>query len=150
TATVPAPYAQAARLLADYVAVQTNGANTNIVLAGAGDLPESAPMLATVQSELAAQCGASCSVSTIDVPSVKWQTSAYTAVKQATLAKTTGFLVPMFDQFDGVAAEGEADARASLASVSRPNICSFGGAPFAIQMGQAGNRVVCDVAENMN
>ncbi len=47
-------------------------------------------------------------------------------------------------------AEGEADARAAYSVVIRPSICSFGGAPFAVQMGQAANRVVCDVAENMN
>jgi len=150
TATVSAPFAQAARLMADYVIATANGASTTIVLSGASDLPESAPMLATVQSEFSAQCGTSCSVSTIDVPFATWQTAAYLAVKKATLAKSTAYLLPMFDQFDDLAAEGEADARASLATVTRPSICSFGGAPFAIQMGQAANRVVCDVGENMN
>jgi ribose transport system substrate-binding protein len=151
TATVPAPYAQAAKLMADYVISSANGAPTTIALAGASDAPESGAMLATVQSEFAMQCGANCTVlAPIDVPYPNWQTQAYTAVKTATLAQSTGYLLPMFDQFDDLAAEGESDARDSLSTVTRPNICSYGGAPFAIQMGQAANRVVCDVAENMN
>jgi ribose transport system substrate-binding protein len=150
TATVPAPFAQAARLMADYVTAAANGAAVTVLLSGASDVPESAPMLATVQGEFSSVCGASCTVSSIDVPYSTWQTKAYSAVKTATLAKTTQWLLPMFDQFDDLAAEGEADARASLSTVTRPSICSFGGAPFAIQMGQAANRVQCDIAENMN
>jgi hypothetical protein len=149
TATVPAPYAKAAKLEADYVTAVANGAAQTILLVGASDVPESAPMLAAVQGEFASVC-ANCTVSSIDVPFSTWQTAAYKAVAAATLAKTTQWLVPMFDQFDDLAAEGEADARAAVSTVTRPNICSFGGAPFAIQMGQAANRVQCDIAENMN
>ena len=106
-------------------------------------------MLAAVQSEFSSVCS-SCTVSSIDVPFSTWQTAAYKAVATATLAKTTQWLVPMFDQFDDLAAEGESDARSAVSTVTRPNICSYGGAPFAIQMGQAANRVQCDIAENMN
>jgi len=150
TAIVPAPFAQAAKLMADYVIATSNGAKQTIVLAGANDLPESAPMLAAIQAEFTSSCGSTCAVSSINVPSQTWQSAAYTAVKNATLNQTVNYLLPVLDQFDDLAAEGEADARASLSSVNRPNICSYGGAPFAIQMGQAANRVVCDVAEDMN
>lgn len=150
TATVPAPYAKAAKLEADYVTAVANGAPVTIQIATASDLPESAAMLATVQSEFSSVCGSTCAVSSFDVPFSTWQTAAYKAVATATLSKTTQWLVPLFDQFDDLAAEGEADARAAVSTVNRPNICSFGGAPFAIQMGQAANRVQCDIAENMN
>jgi hypothetical protein len=149
-ATVPAPFARAARLEADYVTAVATGAPQTILLVGASDVPESAGMLATVQSEFSSVCGAACSVSSIDVPFSTWQTAAYKAVATATLAKTTQWLLPMFDQFDDLAAEGESDARDAISTVVRPNICSYGGAPFAIQMGQAANRVQCDIAENMN
>jgi ribose transport system substrate-binding protein len=150
TATVTAPYAQAAKLMADYVIATANGAATRIVIAGASDVPESAAMLATLQNEFAYACGTSCTVSTIDVPAAQWQTQGIAMVQKATLAQPTQYLIPLFDGLSSIAAQGEADARAAYSAVIRPSICTFGGSAFAIQMGQAANRVVCDVAENMN
>jgi ribose transport system substrate-binding protein len=149
-AIVPAPFAQGARLMADYVIADANEAPSRILVTGASDMPESNAMVAAVQNELASSCGPSCTVSSLDVPFSTWQTKGYAAIANATLAQPTSYLVSVFDQFDGIAAEGIADARAASAAVIRPNICSFGGTPFAIQMGQAANRVVCDLAENMN
>jgi ribose transport system substrate-binding protein len=90
-----------------------------------------------------------CSVSLIDVPFEDWETDAISAVLNESLERPTQYVVPLFDGMSGLAAEGSNDTRGASATSTRPNVCSFGGTPFAIQMGQAGNRVTCDLAENM-
>jgi ribose transport system substrate-binding protein len=157
TATVPAPYAQAAKLIADYAVAEANGSHINVILGEMSDLIESAPMLKMVENEFAAQCPAACSLGSIDMPYSQWSPAPYgqwdtttiSNVLNASLAQPTQYVLPLFDGVDGIVAEGSNDVRSASATGIRPSVCSFGGAPFAIQMGQAGNRVTCDVAENM-
>ena len=147
---MPAPYAKAAKLEADYVTANSTGAPRRFCSPVPATCRRARRCWRQFRASSRASADRRCTVSSIDVPFSTWQTAAYKAVATATLAKTTQWLVPLFDQFDDLAAEGEADARAAVSTVNRPNICSYGGAPFAIQMGQAANRVQCDIAENMN
>jgi ribose transport system substrate-binding protein len=150
TAIVPAPYAEIGKLLADGVVVDRPTPTGRFLIVTSSAIPASAGLLAAVQAELAAVCGAACPVDTIDIPYASWQTQAIPIAASATLAKNTTTMIPLFDGIDPLLAQGVHDARLASPTVVQPRIHSYGGLPVAIQLGQDNNRVEGDIAENMN
>jgi ribose transport system substrate-binding protein len=149
-AIVPAPYAEAGRLLADQTVVDRPTPAGRFLIIGSSDIPASAGLEAVVVAELAAVCGADCPVDTLDIPYSKWQTDAIPLAAAAVAAKPTVTMVPLFDKLGALLAEGIRQGRVAVPSATNSRMHGFGGTPFFIQLGQDNNRVEGDVAENMN
>jgi ribose transport system substrate-binding protein len=150
TAIVPAPYGAIGQLLADGLVVQ-RPAPARIVIVTSSDIPASAGLQSAATNELTAVCGSDCPiVNTLDLPYATWQTNAIGASAQNLLAAPVTAYIVLFDKVDALLAEGNHDARLASATSTQPRIIGYGGAPFAIELGQDNNRVEGDVAENMN
>jgi ribose transport system substrate-binding protein len=150
TAIVPAPYAEAARLLADQTVVDRPIPAGRFLVIGSSDIPASAGLEAVVLAELASVCGADCPVDTLDIPYSEWQTQAIPLAAAAVQAKPTVTMIPLFDKLGALLAEGIREGRVATPSATNSRMHGFGGSPFFIQLGQDNNRVEGDVAENMN
>jgi ribose transport system substrate-binding protein len=150
TAIVPAPYAAIGKLLADGLVVQ-RPTPARIVIVTSSDILASAGLQSAVTNELTAVCGADCPiVSTLDLPYATWQTKGVAASAQNLLAAPVTAYIVLFDKVDALLAQGNHDARLASATSTQPRVIGYGGAPFAIQLGQDNNRVEGDVAESMN
>jgi ribose transport system substrate-binding protein len=149
TAIVPAPYAEAARLLADGVVADRPTPAGRFVIVGSSDVPMSSGMVNVVRDEIAAVCGSDCPVATIDVPYAN-AGAAIAAAKAATLTTSTVTFVAVVDKLGSLVAEGIREARVVNPSATNSRMHGFGGTPFFIQMGQDNQRVEGAVAENMN
>jgi ribose transport system substrate-binding protein len=143
TATVTAPFQEAARLEIDYALV--NGAK-NLLIINAEEIPPSAGIVAAMHDELDKECP-DCKVTTINVPPTEWGTKIRPEVQSAlTKDPAIDFVVPIYDS---MALGAEAGIRAA-GKTSSVRIVTYNGTPDILKLIQDGDITVMDVGENVN
>lgn len=144
TAVAYAPFTDAARLMADWAILETNG-SANVLVLTANVSPPSKPMGEAIEDEFAKYCAA-CKATLVDVPPAEWGSRMQLEVQSALLRDPTiNYILPLFDSAAQFVVPGiEAAGRSSDVHVATFNIT-----PFVLEMIQKGDVVKMDTGENI-
>ena len=143
TAVAYAPFTDAARLMADWAIVDTDG-KANVLVLTANVSPPSEPMGEAIEDELKTYCP-DCKATLIDVPPAEWGSRMQLEVQSALLRDPSiNYILPLFDsaaQFvvPGIEAAGRTDV----------HVATFNITPFVLEMIQTGDVVRMDTGENI-
>ncbi len=144
TALVPAAFEKVARLVADWTILQSKG-HANVLVITSNDLLASPLQSAAFSSEMKAYC-ATCTVSSVNVPTVAWATEIQTRVESALHANPAiNYVYPLYDSESEFAAPGIAAA----GGTGKVFIVTYNGTPAILKMMQTGNIVKLEIGENL-
>ena len=144
TGNIPAPYHTVTKLLADYAAVNTPGAEVHALLVNSSDIEPSPALVAQIQAEFAAVCPETCTTTVTDVPLANWATQMQSQVQNELMRNPDiNWIIPLYDSettyvVPAVQAAGRADT---------VKIASFNGNDFALKFVQDG-KVAMIIGEN--
>lgn len=146
TARVAQPYAQSARLNADWVIADTNCKASVLVLTSKEVIGSPAEVQA-VEDEFRQRCGDGCKLRFIDVPVPDWPTKIQTEVQSAIQTDPNlNYILPFYDGMT----QFVVPAIRTAAATDRVKVTTFNGTPFALKYIQDGTPVVMDVGENLD
>jgi ribose transport system substrate-binding protein len=143
TSTVFAPFTQAARLVADWVIMDTNGKADAVIITD-NTVPPSKYIVSAMQAEFKAHCP-SCETTVVNVPATDWGTKMQPATQSALLADPgVNYVIPIYDgasQFviPGIVAAGRS---------GKVKIATYNGTPFVLNDIGTKNTVAMDVGES--
>jgi ribose transport system substrate-binding protein len=141
--SVPAPFVQAAQLLADEAIVATKG-KANVLFVGDSAYQSNVDMVKVVKKQLAKYC-AGCKLTFKSVPVADWATKIQGTVQTALLADPAiNFVIPVFDAEQQWAIPGIIAAGAR----SRVQSASYNGDPAVIKNVLSGNIARATVGES--
>jgi ribose transport system substrate-binding protein len=144
--TVDAPYAQTARLQADWITVHSSGKG-QVLIVGSSDVAASSFGLTAEKNEFKQVCP-NCKVYTIDVPVADWATATQTQV-QAQMQAHPGlnYISPMYDSQSQFIIPAVTTAN----KVGKVHIVSYDGTPFVLgdMQTEKGSIVQMDVGEDL-
>ena len=147
TGTVNVPYAETARLQADWITVHSNG-KAQVLIVGSSDVAASPFGLAAEQSEFKQVCP-NCKVYTIDVPVSNWASQTQTQVQSQLQAHPgISYVSPMYDS----QSQFIIPAITTANKVGKVKIVSYDGTPFVLgdMQTEKGKIVEMDVGEDLN
>lgn len=146
TARVAQPYAESARLDADWVIAETNCKASVLVLTSKEVIGSPAEVQA-IQDEFKQRCGEGCKLRFVDVPVPDWPTKIQTEVQSAIQADPElNYIVPFYDGMT----QFVLPAIRTAGATDRVKVATFNGTPFALKFIQDGTPVVMDVGENLD
>jgi ribose transport system substrate-binding protein len=143
-ARVGQPYAEAARLDADWIIMRTKCKADVLVITSneviAGDINSKA-----AEDEFAKYCGGGCKLRFQDVPVTDWSTKIQPIVQSSIAADPNlNYVVPLYDAMSEFVVAGIQVA----GMTGRIHIATFNGTPSALRMIQTGSTVEMDVGED--
>ena len=144
--TVNAPYAQTAKLQADWMTVHSDGKG-QILLIGSSDVAASPFGIAAEQSEFKQVCP-DCKVYTIDVPVADWASETQTQVQaQLQAHPNLDYVSPVYDS----QSQFIIPAITTANKVGKVHIVSYDGTPFVLgdMQTEKGSIVQMDVGEDL-
>jgi ribose transport system substrate-binding protein len=143
TARVAQPYAQAARLSADY-AIKDTGCAANVLVLTSKEVIGSPASIDALTDEFHTQCPA-CKLTFQNVSVPDWSTQITGIVRSAIQADPKlNYVVPLYDSMSQFVVPGIQLAGAT----GRVHISTFNGTPFVLKMMQDADVVRMDVGEN--
>jgi ribose transport system substrate-binding protein len=143
-ARVGQPYAEAARLDADWIIMRTKCKADVLVITSneviAGDINSRA-----AEDEFAKYCGGGCKLRFQDVPVTDWSTKIQPIVQSSIAADPNlNYVLPLYDAMSEFVVAGIQVA----GMTGRIHIATFNGTPSALRMIQTGSTVEMDVGED--
>jgi ribose transport system substrate-binding protein len=146
TARVAQPYAQSARLNADWIIAQ-GGCDAHVLVLTSKEVIGSPAEVAAVKDEFQRRCGSGCQLKFIDVPVPDWPTKIQPEVQSAVRADPKlKYVLPFYDGMTQFVVPGIRTAGAT----TRVKVTTFNGTPFALRFIQDGTPVKMDVGENLD
>jgi ribose transport system substrate-binding protein len=143
TSTVFAPFTEAARLMADWVIMDTSGKADAVILTD-NAVPPSKYIVSAMQAEFRAHCR-SCKTTVVDVPSADWATKMQSATQSALLADPgVNYVVPIYDSASQFVIPGIRAAGRS----GKVKVATYNGTPFVLENIRTKNTVAMDVGES--
>lgn len=140
---VNCPCSQAARIMADWAAVQTDGDGQLLVLTSS-DVKASAASEEAMKDELSKVCP-SCQADYIDIPSADWATKILPQVQSALVADPDiDYVLPVFDTMSIWAVQGITQAGRS----DRVKIATYNGTPSILDMMRGSDIIEMDVGQS--
>lgn len=143
--TVDVPYGEAAKLMADWAIVNSDG-HANALIIESSDAISSPFMLSSELAEFKQYCP-DCKVSWINVPVADWASETESQVEsKLTADPNLDYILPVYDsqsQFIVPAIE-------TAGKVGKVHIISYDGTPFVLKMMETGNIVQMDVGEDLD
>ena len=142
--SVQVDYQLAGRIIADWIALKTNG-KANVLIIGSDEVVPTAPYVKALRDQLALVCGANCKSSYINAPIPEWSSKIQPSVQAALNADPTiNYIVPIYDPmtqfvFPALKITGRAGS---------VKIATFNGTPFVIDAIQKGE-VEMDIGESV-
>jgi ribose transport system substrate-binding protein len=136
------PYAQAAKIMADYAIVDSNCKANVHIIHDKGDVIATPAVVETLKSEFASKCP-DCKVSESIVSVFDWSTKLQ-GVAQTALTKdpSINWLIPIYDPMD----QFVVPAVVSAGKQGKVKVIACGGVPAALQQIKDGDVVAADVA----
>jgi ribose transport system substrate-binding protein len=144
TGNIPAPYLAETKLLADYAAVNTPGANVHALIINSSDVQPSPALVKLIQNEFAAVCPSTCTTTVTDVPVASWATRMQSQVQNSLLRDPKiNWIIPLYDsETTYVVPAVQAAGRSRSVKIE-----SYNGDSFALKFVQQG-KVAMIVGEN--
>jgi ribose transport system substrate-binding protein len=143
TSTVFAPFTKAARLMADWVIMDTSGKADAVILTDRS-VPPSKHIVSAMQAEFRAHCP-DCETTVVDVPATDWATKMQSATQSALLADPgINYVVPIYDSASQFVIPGIRAAGRS----GKVRIATYNGTPFVLENIRTKNIVAMDVGES--
>ncbi|SFL79644.1 sugar ABC transporter substrate-binding protein [Geodermatophilus ruber] len=142
-AAVNCPCSEAARLMADWVTVQTNGAGRALVITSSDIKPSEAAEEA-IKDEFAEVCPG-CQVEYIDVPSADWATKILPQVQSALVADSEiDYVLPLYDTMSIWASQAIIQAGRS----DSVHIATYNGTPSILAMMRESDLIEMNVGQS--
>jgi ribose transport system substrate-binding protein len=143
-ARVAQPYADAARLNADWVVAQA-GCKSEVLVVTSKEVIGSPAEVSAIKDEFAKRCGDGCKLTFTDVPVPDWPTKIQQQVQSALQANPNiNYVVPFYDGMTQFVLPGIQAA----AATGRVKVTTFNGTPFALRFIQKSTPMESDVGEN--
>lgn len=144
--SVPAPYDQAGRLMADWAVYDTKGKTDALVLTS-NEVTGTPPIVNSIKQVFNQYCGSSCKLNFVNVPVSDWQTKIQTEVQSAlTRDPNINYILPIYDSMSqfvvpAITASGRTD---------QVHISTYNGTPFVLGYMQTGSTVKMNAGENLD
>ncbi len=136
---------QVGKILADWAIVRTGG-KANIVIVKTDEVPPTAPLVAGIESELAANCPDCKIVQQVNVGVTEWGTRIQPSVQSALIANPgVNFVIPIYDSMS----QFVVPAIRLTGKASSVKIATFNGTPFVLDYIQQGS-VDMDIGESLD
>lgn len=143
---VPAPFKQAAALMADYAVANTDGP-VNAIIVTSNEVQPSLGMVEAAQEELKRVCPDCPEPTVVNVPLADWGAKLRPEIQSAlTKDPNVNWVLPIYD---GMVLAADAAIKAAGRD-GKVRIASFNGEPSALKLIQDGTNYVMDVGENIN
>lgn len=143
--TLAQPYSEAGRIIAAWIAAQTDG-KANVLIIGSDDIQQSQPFQKAIGEALDKFCDGGCSHRYANVNIPDWATKIQSTVQSALLADPTiNYVVPLYDSMS----QFVLPALAITGKKDTVKIASFNGTPEVLDMVRNGD-VEMDVGESLS
>jgi ribose transport system substrate-binding protein len=144
SACVPAPFEQAGRLEADWVAA-SGGGRADVLVVTSNDARSTVPLTRGLMDEFRVRCPA-CDLRFVDVPISRWATQLRGEVQSA-LVRDPGlnYVIPIYDSMS----QYVVSALTAQGAANRVRIATFNGTPFVLKLIEAGDVVQMDAGEDL-
>jgi ribose transport system substrate-binding protein len=144
-ASMPVDFNKIGKILADWAIARTDG-KANIVIVKGDDVPPTGPLVAGIESELAANCPDCKIVQQINVGVTEWGTKIQPSVQSALIANpSVNFVIPIYDSM----AQFVVPAIRLAGKGAKVKIATFNGTPFVLDYIQQG-AVDMDIGESLD
>jgi ribose transport system substrate-binding protein len=144
-ASLPVDFNRVGKILADWAIMRTDS-KANIVIIKDDDVPPTAPLVAGIADELAANCPGCKIVQQINVGVTEWGTRIQPSVQSALIANpTVNFVIPIYDSMS----QFVVPAIRLTGKGATVKIATFNGTPFVIDYVQQG-AVDMDIGESLD
>jgi ribose transport system substrate-binding protein len=145
-ASLPIPYEQAGRLLADWVVAKTGGKG-DILAVKIDEVPSTKPMMKGITEVLAGSCGDACPLTTINVAIADIATKIQPQVQSALVKDPKiKYVIALYDSAEAPFAVAAIKAGGKAGQVK---VVTFNGTPSVLKLVKSGD-VEMDVAENLD
>ena len=142
--SVPAPYDEAARLMADWVVLDTKG-NADVITSN--EVTGTPPLVNGIRSVFSQHCGSSCKTTLVNVPVADWSTKIQTEVQSAlNRDPNINYIIPIYDSMS----QFVVPAVTAAGRTGKVHISTYNGTPFVLGYMQSGEIVSMDVGENLD
>jgi ribose transport system substrate-binding protein len=143
---VPAPYGPAARLIADWVILDTQG-KADVLVVTSNEVLGTPPIVNGLKSEFAKYCGGGCKLQFLNAPVSDWATKIQSNV-QSTLLRdpNINYIVPIYDSM----AQFIVPAIRATNKIGKVHIATYNGTPFVLGYMQQADIVRMNVGENLD
>jgi ribose transport system substrate-binding protein len=144
--SVPAPYDQAARLMADWVIHDTKGKADTLVITS-NEVNGTPPLVNGIKSVFDKNCGSSCKLTYVNVPVSDWSTKIQTEVQSAlNRDPNINYIIPIYDSMS----QFVVPAVTAAGKTGKVHISTYNGTPFVLGYLQTGGIVSMNVGENLD
>jgi len=144
--SVPAPYDEAARLMADWVVLDTKG-KADVLVITSNEVTGTPPLVNGIRSVFSQRCGSSCKTTLVNVPVSDWSTKIQTEVQSAlNRDPNINYIIPIYDSMS----QFVVPAVTAAARTGKVHISTYNGTPFVLGYMQSGDIVSLDVGENLD
>jgi ribose transport system substrate-binding protein len=144
-ASLAVDFNQVGKILADWAIVRTGG-KANIVVIKTDEVPPTAPLVAGIESELAANCPSCKIVQQINVGVTEWGTRIQPSVQSALIANPrVNFVIPIYDSMS----QFVVPAIRLTGKTGTVKIATFNGTPFVLDYVRQGS-VDMDIGESLD
>lgn len=146
TSSVPAPYDEAARLMADWVVYDTKG-KADVLVITSNEVTGTPPLVNGINSVFSQYCGSSCKTTQVNVPVADWSTKIQTEVQSAlNRDPNINYIIPIYDSMS----QFVVPAVTAAGKIGKVHISTYNGTPFVLGYMQSGSIVSMDVGENLD
>jgi ribose transport system substrate-binding protein len=144
--SIPAPYEQAGRLMADWVVLDTRG-NADVLVITSNEVLGTPPIVSGLKDVFGKHCPTTCRLTFVNVPVADWSTKIQTEV-QSNLTRNPkiNYVIPIYDSMS----QFVVPAITAAGKVGKVFISTFNGTPFVLGYMQSGDVVRMDIGENLD
>lgn len=142
--TIPAPYTESGKLMADFAIVDKKG-DVNALILYSSDVIGSPPFVKSIQRTFAKYCP-SCKTTAVDVPVAKWASGIGPAITGAVARDPKlNYVIPIYDPMT----QFVVPALRQVQKLGTIHVSTYAGTPFVFKEIEQGH-VHMDVSENLN
>lgn len=144
--SIPAPYEEAGRLMADWVVLDTRG-NADVLVITSNEVLGTPPIVSGLKAVFGSYCPTTCHLTFVNVPVADWSTKIQTEV-QSNLTRNPkiNYVIPIYDSMS----QFVVPAITAAGKVGKVFISTFNGTPFVLGYLQSGQIVRMDIGENLD
>jgi ribose transport system substrate-binding protein len=146
TSSVPAPYDDAARLMADWVVYDTKG-SADVLVITSNEVIGTPPLVNGINSVFSRYCASSCKTTQVNVPVSDWSTKIQTEVQSAlNRDPKINYIIPIYDSMS----QFVVPAVTASGKTGKVHISTYNGTPFVLGYMESGDIVSMNVGENLD
>jgi ribose transport system substrate-binding protein len=144
--SIPAPYEEAGRLMADWVVLDTGG-QTDVLVVVSNEVLGTPPIVAGLRDVFGKYCPTTCHLTFVNVPVSDWSTKIQPEVQvNLTRNPRINYIIPIYDSMS----QFVVPAITASGRVGKVFISTFNGTPFVLGYMETGKIVRMDIGENLD